>query len=275
MSCCPRLSLRSFPLSRPPLRNLSIMSVSAVIFQDQSHVKLKTGSKWNRKKKGFYPSELWLTPNRFTLDECWARTGGAPLPEARRPCSRLSCPGWEPLSGPCCLPSGELNAGKAWQPWPIHLLSHPGLSTYEGVGPTDRQTDRGIVFLDCDQNKTIIYKNFKGKVDFRTSRVSKAVSPQRVAIEISHIISSSGLSGQGRAEHEWPSGNDGQTERKPHLSVCNDLERRGTIGALLMKLSACWVHSFIVSRQPPPPPSSSYELTTHWRSRPITWHQQW
>lgn len=88
------------------------------------------------------------------------------------------------------------------------------------------------------------------------SSLQNTAAPQRAANEISHIISSSGLSGQGRAERH-------RTSRK----------KRAAPPSWRCSLPG---GSVAVQVEPPlrafTPAAESNGLTRHWRSVAVTWH---
>lgn len=65
---------------------------------------------------------LWLTPNRFSLDDSWARTGSASLPEAQRPWAGCHAQAMSLSLGHGAFLLGGSTVGRVWQPWLIHAL---------------------------------------------------------------------------------------------------------------------------------------------------------
>lgn len=100
--------------------------------------------------KGFLPKRavtecLWLTPNRFSLDDSWARTGRASLPEAQRPRAGCHAQAMSLSLGHGAFLLGGATVDKS-DSHDLFMLYLPRLMNLSRGGQ-DRKKDRGIFFF--------------------------------------------------------------------------------------------------------------------------------
>lgn len=171
-----------YALSPPSPKNPSIMSVTANIFQDYSHV----GRELRQNRiNGFSQSELWLTSNSFSLEDFWAS-----IPEAQS--RQVGC---HAEANSLSLGFGAFLLGRPMLDKPesqyLFMFYRPliTVSTCRGT------SQRSITFLDYHKKIFALNKR-ENIVTFNKCIILKHCGSTTLPL----IISSSGLSGQGHTE---------------------------------------------------------------------------